>query len=396
MGKYTLRGAVAGVAAVATALSMVATPALANTTGDPIDIDGPPAVQTSSEPHIYRFAAADRVGTAVQAALRTKKSHWGNTVIIANTEVFADALAATPLADVLDAPVLLNNPGNSLSGQVASFLEQRPQFTNAIVLGGTDVFGAGMVNGLVGTGEIDNVNRIAGTNRYQTAIELAVATLAADQLLPQEEREIDLQNANIFMADGTNFPDALAAGAAAAEHNGVVLLTKGAQGLDSQTFSAITLGNYGQQLGQLWQEFADNSSVITVGGPAAAGTAAGYLSDPVEADLDIIGSDRYDTAVKLAERFFDFDDIYNNKDRPLPGYITFASGEKFADGVVAGAYAANADGPLLLTRQNSLSQVNKPYLEGLRLQISKVFVFGGPDSIAPVVNQQIADLNWRY
>lgn len=391
MGKLTLRGAVAGVAAVATALSMMATSALANTTGDPIDIDGAPDVYTSSEPHIYRFAAADRVGTAVQAALRTNADHWGNTVIIANTEVFADALAATPLADVLDAPVLLNNPGNSLSGQVAGFLEQRPQFTNAIVLGGTDVFGAGMVNGLVGTGEITNVNRIAGTNRYQTAIELAVATLAADQLL--DEPEIDLQNANIFMADGTNFPDALAAGAAAAEHNGVVLLTRGATGLDSQTFSAITLGNYGQQLGQLWQDFADNSSVITVGGPAAAGTEAGWQSDPVEADLDIIGSDRYDTAVKLAEEFFDFADIYTSGD---PGYITFASGEKFADGVVAGAYAANADGPLLLTRHASLSQANKPYLEGLRLQISKVFVFGGPDSIAPVVSQQIADLNWRY
>lgn len=370
---------------------MVATPALANTTGDPIDIDGAPDVVTSSAPHIYRFAAADRVGTAVQAALRTDADHWGDTVIIANTEVFADALAATPLADVLDAPVLLNNPGNSLSGQVASFLQQRPQFTNAIVLGGTDVFGAGMVNGLVGTGSINNVNRIAGTNRYQTAIELAVATLAADQLL--EEPEIDLQNANIFMADGTNFPDALAAGAAAAQHDGVVLLTRGATGLDSQTFSAITLGNYGQQLGQLWQEFADNSSVITVGGPAAAGTEAGWQSDPVEADLEIIGADRYETAVKLAEEFFDFADIYTSG---RPGYITFASGEKFADGVVAGAYAANADGPLLLTRQNSLSQVNKPYLEGLRLQISKVFVFGGPDSIAPVVSQQIADLNWRY
>lgn len=391
MGKFTLRGAVAGVAAVATALSMVATSALANTTGDPIDIDGPPAVVTSDEPHIYRFAAADRVGTAVQAALRTNASHWGDTVIIANTEVFADALAATPLADVLNAPVLLNKPGNSLSGQVASFLQQRPQFTNAIVLGGTDVFGAGMTSGLLSAGKIDNVNRIAGTNRYQTAVQLAVATIAADQA--SDSPEIDLLDANIFMADGTNFPDALAAGAAAAEHNGVVLLTKGAQGLDSQTFGAINLTDYGQQLGQLWKNFAENSSVITVGGPAAAGTAAGWQSDPVEADLDIVGSDRYDTAVKLAERFFDFADIYQ---AGRPGYITFASGEKFADGVVAGAYAANADGPLLLTRHSSLSQVNKPYLEGLRLQISKVFVFGGPDSIAPVVNQQIADLNWRY
>lgn len=395
MGKFTRRGAVAGVAAVATALSMMATPALANTTGDPIDIDGAPDVATSSEPDIYRFAAADRVGTAVQAALRTDADHWGDTVIIANTEVFADALAATPLADVLDAPVLLNNPGNSLSGQVASFLEQRPQFTNAIVLGGTDVFGAGMVDGLVGTGSIDNVDRIAGTNRYQTAVELAIAAVVEDA---GRNSEIDLDQANIFMADGTNFPDALAAGAAAAEHNGVVLLTRGSQGLDSVTYGAINLTNAFQQAYQVprWNEFADNISVITVGGPAAAGTAAGWLSDPVEADLDIIGADRYDTAVKLAERFFDFDDIYNDDNGRLPGYITFASGEKFADGVVAGAYAANADGPLLLTRQNSLSQVNKPYLEGLRLQISKVFVFGGPDSIAPVVSQQIADLNWRY
>jgi len=374
---------------------MMATPALANTTGDPIDIDGPPAVVTSSAPYIYRFAAADRVGTAVQAALRTDADHWGNTVIIANTEVFADALAATPLADVLDAPVLLNNPGNSLSGQVASFLEQRPQFTRAIVLGGTDVFGAGMTDGLLGTGSINNVDRIAGSNRYQTAVELAIAAVVEDA---GRNSEIDLDQANIFMADGTNFPDALAAGAAAAEHNGVVLLTRGSQGLDSVTYGAINLTNAFQQAYQVprWNEFADNSSVITVGGPAAAGTAAGWLSDPVEADLDIIGADRYDTAVKLAERFFDFDDIYNDNNGRLPGYITFASGQKFADGVVAGAYAANANGPLLLTRQNSLSQVNKPYLEGLRLQISKVFVFGGPDSIAPVVSQQIADLNWRY
>jgi len=61
-----------------------------------------------------------------------------------------------------------------------------------------------------------NVSRIAGANRYETAIEIAKA------YKPVLKRNID----TVVLVDGTNYPDALASGTVATMNNGAILLTE--------------------------------------------------------------------------------------------------------------------------------------------------------------------------
>lgn len=61
-----------------------------------------------------------------------------------------------------------------------------------------------------------NVSRIAGQNRYKTAIEIAKA------YKPVLNKDIN----TIVLVDGTNYPDALASGTVATFENGAILLTQ--------------------------------------------------------------------------------------------------------------------------------------------------------------------------
>lgn len=383
MGKFTRRGATLGAAVLTASMAFAGTTAFAADGSGPIDIDGAPEyVESSDAPAIYRFADVDRVGTALQAAARTSMP-WGDTVIIATTGDFADALAAAPLADLLDAPIILDNPGAGVDARVMQYVTtgtykgfdsgEHGGFDNVILLGGTDVFPEGYVTQLELPGV--NVERYSGANRYQTAAVLAGHTIA------EGEAQGVYTNPNIFFADGTDFADALAAGPAAAAHDGVVLLTKGSEGLDAFTFAAVA-GDYAAYSAP---NLHNHAAIHTIGGPAAAGVDAGWLGTGIESDSDTFGDDRYETAVLAAGKF-------------IPGATNFvvASGENYPDAVVGGAYAANVDGALLLAKNNHLPRVNANYLEGIRLDVDNVFVFGGPAAIDPSVSAAIWNLNWRY
>lgn len=365
MGKFTRRS---GAALLAGAMVLTPLAAHADDDSQPI-VDDTPEVSVPGGPDIYRFAGPNRVLTSIEAAERTE-GIWGDTAIIANTEVFADALAAAPLADVIDAPVLLSNPGSTITPATAAYAAAN--FDTVILVGGRGVFGEAAVTQLQTMGL--DVERVQGANRYQTAVELAAEAIYWDD-------EGVLDNPNIFLADGTNFPDALAAGAAAANHSGVVLLTKGETGLDSYTFAAIT----GNMEGVEYDPIANHADIIAVGGPAARAAAEGWLADPVETDQEVVGANRYATAVELAENF-----------DPGEGNYVIASGQKFPDGVVGGAYAANVDGMLLLTQESSLNGYTADYLSDpfRRETVENIFLFGGEASVSRDVSAELALLPW--
>lgn len=148
-----------------------------------------------------------------------------------------------------------------------------------------------------------------------------------------------------FLATGQNFPDALAAGPAATEDNGVVLLTAGS------TMAPETA-----------KYLSNNATEVAVGGPAAA--AAPHAS------VSYIGSDRYQTATKLATAYF--------KDWQ---YVGLASGETAPDAVVGGALMANVDGPIVLTKKDSLPKVTADYLS-YGITGPQLVIFGGPAAIS--------------
>jgi hypothetical protein len=109
-----------------------------------------------------------------------------------------------------------------------------------------------------------------------------------------------------------------------------------------------------------------------VGGAAAA-------ADP-GATKSFVGTDRYDTAVKLVLEFF-----------PYPTSAGLASGETFADALGGAVHAVKSGGPLVLTASAHLSPVTKNLLQSAaNSSLVKVYVYGGTTAIS---DQAVSEIN---
>src|SRR5690625_402132 len=182
MGKITRRGTLTLAAAVAATLA-VAPGVSAN------EDSGTPSVPAGSS--VERIAGAQRVDTAIQASRTLDQSTIGDTVIITRADEYADALASAPLADAIDAPVLITG-GAALDSRVATELNRlavEAGVSNVIVVGGTDVISEAVVEAIAELGADDDgenatfedsITRISGIDRYETATLLAERVLEAD------------------------------------------------------------------------------------------------------------------------------------------------------------------------------------------------------------------------
>ena len=157
----------------------------------------------------------------------------------------------------------------------------------------------------------DGVTRFAGNDRYNTAAAVSAGSFPG--------------TANdVFIVTGEDWPDALAAGAAAAEANGPVLPV---------TVASIP-GPISAELSRL-----NPRRAWVVGGSSV-------VNDTVLDDLRargitaerISGGDRFSTAAALAQKFF-----------VSPPGAYYASGAGYADALGGGAAAAKRGWPLLLT-----------------------------------------------
>jgi putative cell wall-binding protein len=293
--------------------------------------------------------------------------HWSSTVILARSDDFADALAAAPLADVKDAPILLSKPGSSIDSRVLSAI--RYKFRHVILLGGTGVFTESARAQLEGMGKY--VTRMRGIDRYETAV--GIAKVVADELATRYKAEgwTFKKNVNVYLATGLAFPDAMGAGAAAADNDGVVLLTAGDK-MSASTYKFLK---------KEWKTipwFANGVEIHTVGGAAERAAKSAGIEDIADTNT---GADRYATAVLLASKF-----------KHSVKKIAVASGETYADGVTAGAWIANHDGPLVLTKNAYLPKVVSSYLFKFADGGTDVVVVGGPGSVSRNVSEQIKNL----
>jgi hypothetical protein len=115
-----------------------------------------------------------------------------------------------------------------------------------------------------------------------------------------------------FVATASDYPDALAAGPAAASTGGAVVLSDGAR-LTPSTADYLR---------------ARHGAQYAIGGLACQAAPVATC---------IAGEDRYATAAAVASKF-----------APHPGIIGVASGAAFPDAAAGGAYVADRGGALLL------------------------------------------------
>ena len=273
--------------------------------GSPTVVSIPRAVQT-------RINGIDRFDTAVQLSERAYPD-GASTVYVAVGTQFADGLAAAPAAAQVNAPLLLVRTGAVPANVLAEVRRLGP--SSIIVVGGTGAVSASAATALGVAVPTATVRRFEGIDRYATALDIAANGFPDGAPIA-------------FLASGANFPDALAASAAAGHLGGPVLLVPGgATSLDAPTRALI------QSLGV--------STVVIAGGP-------GVISEGLAADVRTVagvstverrgGIDRFETASLLNDYAFT---------GATAGFI--ASGFDFPDALSAAAIAGAQGAPLALS-----------------------------------------------
>lgn len=168
-----------------------------------------------------RITAEDRYALSAAVAevvlSHPTPANSGMILALGDAEVasraWPDALSATALAARTVTPVLLTE-GDGLPDAVAELLaSERPGLLT--VVGGTAAIAADVAEEAAGIADAE-IRRLAGPTRYSTSVAVA-----------QAAQEAGLADSHVFVATGRNFPDALAAGPAAALSGSPLLLIDG-------------------------------------------------------------------------------------------------------------------------------------------------------------------------
>lgn len=297
------------------------------------------AVSASASATVTRYAGPDRYATS--AAIVDANYRSGVPVAyIATGENFPDALAGGAAAAKDGGPLLLVRH-DAVPAAIATELTKLAP-AKIVILGGTLSVSAAVETALQAYTS-GTVTRVAGSNRYATA-----ATLA----------ETFPSGSPVYVATGANFPDALAATAAAAHQHAAILLT------DPWTLPPSTAS----ALAQLHP-----SSITIVGSTNAVSTSvesslASYSSSVVR----VSGADRYATAAAVAQSAF-----------PSATGVFIATGGAFADALTGGPVAGTLGQPLLLAMPACLPQQTAAEVSGLNP--TTVTLLGGTASLSDAV-----------
>lgn len=265
---------------------------------------------------IQRFGGDTRIDTAVKIADRFASEADGcDTVFIANGFSFPDALAGIPLAESMDAPILLTG-GKSVEPQLEEELK-RLSPENVYVLGGTGVISKN-VEIKIKTFGMD-VFRLCGDNRYDTAAAVA-------------SRQVTSGTDLIFVVSGETFPDALSVSPVAAMKDAPIIYADKSGGISDSEADVIRSGNI--------------SSAVIIGGTNAVGLGAEAQLKAMGVDSveRISGSTRYDTSAAI---FREYEDCFK------PGIFSAASGENFPDALAGGVLSGRLSAPLLLVKNDA-------------------------------------------
>lgn len=279
----------------------------------------------------------------VHAEISGAYAPGGEVVFVAGGVNYPDALAVSALAGSVEAPILLTRPDLLQQVTREELVRLAPQ--SVVVLGGAEAVSDELLEAVEATVGDVRVTRLAGTDRYGTAAEIAQEFVTSDV---------------VYVASGENFPDALAVGAVAGAADAPLLLVR----KDHLPAAART------ELARL-----EPTRIVLVGGDSVVGeeveTALSEFA-PVER---VAGEDRYETATKLSAGLSGAEEVF------------VASGETWADALTGGARAAVLDGPLLLTKLDHLPSTT--WDELVRLGPELVHLAGGEAVVSTAVEDLI-------
>lgn len=309
----------------------------------------------------YKIYSKDPVRLAGNGRYETaaKISEFGfekaDTVVLAYSMGYADALAGVPYANALNAPILLTNT-NSLDKATLAEIK-RLGAKKIKILGGEGAIGQNVIDELVKNGiNKDNIERISGQSRYSTATAIAEKLNAA----PEE----------VFFVYGGGYADALSVSPVAATKKVpiIYLTTSGEINADTAAY-----------LAKLKEKNCVKHAYI-IGGE-------GVISDEMMKKVNDMLGLRFNSTLKRVygfNRYFTCLNVIDTFDREVytGKTVCLATGTNFPDALAGGVLAAKLDAPLMLVG----SEIDEFQCKFLNEKLFyNLYVFGGTGAVSDEV-----------
>ena len=312
---------------------------------DQVEIEKSTANKTNE--NVRRISGENRVQTAIEVSKNMFKEGT-NKVVLANQDNYSDVLTAAPFAKANNASLLYIS-SKSISKEVMSEIS-RLKAKEITIIGGEKSVDEGLKKEL----EKRNfkVDRLSGSDRYKTSAQIA-AKLIGDKTTTLE------------IASGENYADALALNNAAEKDKAPRLLVR-VNAIDKSVEDVIK---------------SSKASLINIAGGEKS------VSENTKANIKKIsnatvnrmgGADRYETSILLAK--------YSGAKE----VVVVASGENFADALVAAPFSAKQKGAILLTNKEKLGQKAEQFIKDTKF--NKSYVIGGEKSVSEDVINQLTSI----
>jgi putative cell wall-binding protein/uncharacterized protein YkwD len=299
-----------------------------------------------------RLSGTDRYDT--MAAIANMSHDQSDVVILASGNDFPDALAASSVAGLSQAPLLLTD-SKSLSSQAAEKIISLSA-KQVIIVGGTGSVSSAIENQLRTQLGADAVSRLSGANRYQTAYALY-------------DNNRDAWSDTAIIASGNTFADALSIAPYAYQTKAPIFLYDATAGsMDSASANALKTFD----------------KIILVGGPGSLPdsivTQLGFTSDSSEGNsyLRLSGDDRYQTSAVVA---------YYGASAGVLSFenMALATGKDFPDALSGGTFCGSISSVLLLVDNEREGRYGLYALVAPSVQLGYTtngYLLGGPGTIS--------------
>lgn len=289
-------------------------------------------LKNENEKGLERIAGATRFETSMAIADKLKEKlgvEKFDNIVITNGEGFADALSATYLAKVKNAPILIVN--ESTADEISEYVKKNAaENANIYIIGGEGAVSKKVADKMPG-----KKIRLHGESRFETNLEVLKAAGVEDQ--------------DIAFCNAYNFADALSVSAAGKP----VMLVDNS--LDSAQIAYL--------------KTLKSKKFYLIGGQNVVSKAVENEASKLGKIERIAGSDRFATSRAVAEKFF--------TGEHKKAYLTY--GFNFPDGLCAGVLCAVDNSPLLLVSNENMEEA-AAYVTKAKVQ--KCIVLGGDNLIS--------------
>lgn len=306
--------------------------------------------------NISRLDGFTRYATAVAIS----KQGWGSSekVILVRGDLFPDALAGATLASKYDCPILLTTQNILPDSTLKEISRLKAKYVT--ILGEVGAISLDVESQLTKDCKIstDNIQRIGGDNRYETA------TMVAKLIPPPENR-------TAVVTTGESFADAISSVSMCAFKGMPILLVK-QDAIPTAVKETLKKLNINR--------------IIIIGQPDVVSlNIENWLTQNGYNIIRLGGVTRYDTSRAIAD--FSVSQIGLSCRN-----IYIADGEDYPDALSIGVLAGKNNSPILLTREKFIPKSIEEFLVVNKKYIYHVYLAGGSGIISFDVENKIRNI----